>query len=62
MITLTAFDLYWAKKVALFAKKDLYGIGNDTSFWALMWEAMVVDATDHAADCTSNVIICNSIT
>jgi len=58
--TYTDFDLYWAKKVALMAKNELYGIGKEVNFWALLWEWMVQDATDHAADCSANMTICTT--
>jgi hypothetical protein len=58
--TYTYDDLTWSRKVAKFAKKELFGIGKAVNFWALAWEPMVRDAEENVNSCISNVITCNS--
>jgi methionyl-tRNA synthetase len=58
--TYTYSDIEWAIDVAAFAKKELYGIGKDVNFWALMWDAMLRDAELYSTVCVSNLPTCNS--
>lgn len=58
--TYTYDDLIWAQDVAKFAKKELFGIGGDVNYWALMFSAMLRDAELYATSCVSNLTICNS--
>ncbi len=58
--TYTYQDMDWAKRVAVFAKYELYGIGKPVILWPLLFETMVVEAKANVNNCVSNVITCNS--